>query len=517
MRDLKDLMDGVWKDLYGEDAGQAPEAPAGDAGRNPEPPAGDAGQDPEVSAGPADPLAGKDLSDAAGERSRELMDLWKRVSSLTQGFPSEEILQQISGNMLDFSDAGLTEKEQEALKKRMGSLFSAQTPEEKELYRLFGEMNPGLDLEAFGLNTEGKDGDAGSGTGFSAAGTGAGASGLSMPDRTEGPSVSAADSGKSGQKEEKEAVQKEQDAQKEERSGYEELEELIGLESIKADVKELTDLVRTQKMREDMGMKTVPVSLHLVFSGNPGTGKTTVARILARLYKEIGVLSKGQLVETDRSGLVAGYVGQTALKTQEKIQEALGGILFIDEAYTLAKEGQDYGQEAIDTILKAMEDHRKDLVVIVAGYTEPMKRFIESNPGLESRFNKYFYFEDYTKEELLGIFNLQCKKYDYELSPQARERIEEGITWMEAHKGENFANAREIRNLFETIITNQARRIARMDNPSAADLRTILPEDLEEDGTLPTIDRTDGTDGTALSSSDTCDPDSKDSQAVIEP
>ena len=156
---------------------------------------------------------------------------------------------------------------------------------------------------------------------------------------------------------------------KPEKTGMDDLNELVGLDAVKKDVKELVNLVKTQKLREERGMKTVPVSLHLVFSGNPGTGKTTVARILAKLYKEIGVLSNGQLVEVDRSGLVAGFVGQTAIKTQDKIQEAMGGILFIDEAYTLNKEGADYGQEAIDTILKAMEDNRKDLVVIVAGYT----------------------------------------------------------------------------------------------------------------------------------------------------
>ena len=270
-----------------------------------------------------------------------------------------------------------------------------------------------------------------------------------------------------------------------EKSGMEELQELIGLKSIKHDVAELINLAKVQKMREDMGLKFVPTSLHLVFSGNPGTGKTTVARILARLYKEIGILTKGQLVEVDRSGLVAGYVGQTALKTQEKIQEAMGGVLFIDEAYALAKEGNDYGQEAIDTILKAMEDHRRDFVVIVAGYTKPMEEFINSNPGLRSRFNKYLYFEDYTADELMGIFDLQCKKYSYKLSDEARKEIEALIREREANKDETFANAREIRNLFEDIITNQATRIAGMEAPTEDDILTILPEDLRDsDGTL---------------------------------
>ncbi|MBQ1492547.1 MAG: AAA family ATPase [Blautia sp.] len=265
---------------------------------------------------------------------------------------------------------------------------------------------------------------------------------------------------------------------KPEKPAMEELDELIGLSSIKKDVKELVDLVKTQTLREKEGLKAVPVSLHLVFSGNPGTGKTTVARILARLYKEIGALPGGQLVECDRSSLVAGFIGQTAIKTQEKIQEAMGGILFIDEAYTLAKEGQDYGQEAIDTILKAMEDHRGEFVVIVAGYTELMKKFVESNPGLKSRFNKYIEFPDYTREELWEIFALQCKKYEYVLTEEAERLVKERIGQLEKEKGENFANAREIRNLFERIITLQATRIAREEKPDAAALKTLEAEDV---------------------------------------
>ena len=267
---------------------------------------------------------------------------------------------------------------------------------------------------------------------------------------------------------------------KPEKTGMDELNELVGLDAVKKDVKELVNLVKTQKMREERGMKTVPVSLHLVFSGNPGTGKTTVARILAKLYKEIGVLSNGQLVEVDRSGLVAGFVGQTAIKTQDKIQEAMGGILFIDEAYTLNKEGADYGQEAIDTILKAMEDNRKDLVVIVAGYTELMKKFVESNPGLKSRFNKYIEFPDYTANELISIFELNMRKYNYTYSYEAKLAIEQMIRDREAAKGENFANARDIRNLFESIITNQATRVAEMKDPSENDITTIMTPDLKD-------------------------------------
>ena len=265
-----------------------------------------------------------------------------------------------------------------------------------------------------------------------------------------------------------------------EKSGMEELQELIGLKSIKHDVAELINLAKVQKMREDMGLKFVPTSLHLVFSGNPGTGKTTVARILARLYKEIGILTKGQLVEVDRSGLVAGYVGQTAVKTQAKIQEALGGILFIDEAYALAKEGNDYGQEAIDTILKAMEDHRDDFVVIVAGYTDLMETFINSNPGLKSRFNKYIEFKDYTQEELYQIFMLSCKKYGYTLTEEADKALRAIILHKVLYKDENFANAREMRNLFEAVVTNQATRISEQEDVSDELLNTLEKADFED-------------------------------------
>lgn len=267
-----------------------------------------------------------------------------------------------------------------------------------------------------------------------------------------------------------------------EKDPMDELNELIGLTSIKHDVKELYDFTRIQKLREDAGLATVPVSKHLVFTGNPGTGKTTVARILARLYKKIGVLTTGQLVECDRSGLVAGYVGQTAVKTRKKIEEAMGGVLFIDEAYALAKTGQenDFGQEAIDTILKAMEDHRDDFVVIAAGYTEPMERFIDSNPGLRSRFNKYIEFPDYTDEELLAIFDQNCRKYQYVCEAGVREAVEKELSRRRALAGRNFANAREVRNLFEEIVTNQAGRVAAMEHPDRKAMQQILPGDLTD-------------------------------------
>ena len=266
-----------------------------------------------------------------------------------------------------------------------------------------------------------------------------------------------------------------------EKDPMEQLDELIGLAGIKHDVLELTDFVKVQKMRKDQGMKSVPVSLHLVFTGNPGTGKTTVARILAKLYAKIGALSKGQLVEVDRSGLVAGYVGQTALKTQEKIKEALGGVLFIDEAYALSQKDDAFGQEAIDTILKAMEDHRDDFVVIVAGYTKPMEEFINSNPGLKSRFNKYIEFPDYSVDELEAIFYSNCDRYDYVVEEEAKKHIREMIVAMKMQQQENLANAREVRNMFEDIITNQARRVAEMENPSQDEMMLLKSEDLTEE------------------------------------
>lgn len=260
----------------------------------------------------------------------------------------------------------------------------------------------------------------------------------------------------------------------------EKLNVLIGLTGVKQEVTTLINMIKIKKIRDSRGLETASISKHLVFLGNPGTGKTTVARLLSKIYKQLGVLEKGQLVEVDRAGLVAGYVGQTALKTKEKIDEAMGGILFIDEAYTLAKGGSDFGQEAIDTLLKAMEDNRENFVVIVAGYPDPMEQFLGSNPGLKSRFNKNIMFEDYTEEELLCIFNAFCKPFSMKLSIEAEHCVKEYLHWLVQHKSENFANGREMRNLFELALSNQANRLAEKTDISDEELNEITKEDLPE-------------------------------------
>ena len=258
-----------------------------------------------------------------------------------------------------------------------------------------------------------------------------------------------------------------------------ELDSYIGLGSIKQEVRNLINMVKVHKLRAENGLPTEDLSLHMVFSGNPGTGKTTVARIMARIYHSLGILSKGQLMEVDRSGLVAGYVGQTALKTKKVIEKALGGVLFIDEAYALNGGGDnDFGQEAIDTVLKAMEDHRDDLVVIVAGYTELMQAFIHSNPGLESRFNRFLEFEDYSLDEMMDIFRMRCTKGQYTLAPEAEEAVRQFIIQENTHP-ETFGNARGVRNLFEKVLIQQSNRLAGLETVTKEDLMLLTKEDVE--------------------------------------
>lgn len=240
------------------------------------------------------------------------------------------------------------------------------------------------------------------------------------------------------------------------------LDELIGLDGVKKEVETLINLIRVRKMREEHGLRNMDMSFHMVFTGNPGTGKTTVARLIAAIYKQLGFLSKGQLIETDRSGLVAGYVGQTAGKVTEVVNSALGGILFIDEAYSLSRKGadNDFGREAIDTLVKLMEDNRDDLVVIVAGYTEPMHDFLTSNPGLISRFNKYIDFPDYTDDELMDILQMRADKQGYVIEDEAKTHIRRMLLAQTLSERADFGNARGMRNVLEKLVQEQANRLA---------------------------------------------------------
>nr|WP_294781916.1 AAA family ATPase [uncultured Flavobacterium sp.] len=261
-----------------------------------------------------------------------------------------------------------------------------------------------------------------------------------------------------------------------------ELNDLVGLEEVKKDVSELINLLEIQKKRSKQGLKNVEITLHTVFLGPPGTGKTTVARLLSRIFKHLGFLSKGQMYETDREGLIAGYVGQTAPKVDSAVESSLGGVLFIDEAYALTQNafGNDYGAEAVNTLLKRMEDHREDLAVVVAGYTEPMKIFIESNPGLRSRFNRYFYFSHFTPAELFQIFESFCSKSDFIVSEDAKEKLIDTFELLDETKNESFGNARVIRNLFEKCVQNQANRIIKLKKVSNKDLKTLTEQDIPE-------------------------------------
>lgn len=255
------------------------------------------------------------------------------------------------------------------------------------------------------------------------------------------------------------------------------IDELVGMDNVKNEIKQLINFVKINKIREEKGLNKVEISLHTVFSGPPGTGKTTIARLLAEAFRAIGILSSGHLIETDRSSLVAGYVGQTAIKTKEVVESAIDGLLFIDEAYMLSNGDDEFGQEAIDTILKYMEDNRSRLVVIVAGYENEMNEFIESNPGLKSRFNKYISFENYSPSELLEIFMRLSNKNKFIVTESAKTKIFNNLAETCINK-ENFGNARYVRNLFETIIQNQFARVSTYTNITDEILTTIEQEDI---------------------------------------
>ena len=255
-----------------------------------------------------------------------------------------------------------------------------------------------------------------------------------------------------------------------------ELDTLVGLESVKTEVRLIANLVRVEGLRRERSLPAFAPTRHLVMVGNPGTGKTTVARLLARILNALGVLSKGHLVETDRSGLVAGYVGQTATKVNEAVDRALGGVLFIDEAYALVGPGNDFGDEAVATLLKRMEDHRDDLVVIVAGYPGPMDQFLYANPGLRSRFPRTIDFPDYTTEDLVAIFAAIAAEHEYVVDDEAMAEVD---SWFAGQaRGPSFGNARVARNLFEACVAQQATRLAAVDVPSTQELVTLSASDV---------------------------------------
>lgn len=270
-------------------------------------------------------------------------------------------------------------------------------------------------------------------------------------------------------------------------SVMEKINALVGMDKIKEQIATLVNLIKVQKEREERKLPVTPLSLHSVFYGPPGTGKTTIARLLGKVYKCLGLLKRGQLVETDRAGLVAGYVGQTAINVDNVVQKALDGVLFIDEAYALIPDdigGRDFGQEAVNTILKRMEDYRDRLVVIVAGYTEEMERFILSNPGLKSRFSRYFYFDHYRPEDLLAIFDSFCKNAEFRVPREARDRALSLFASLYEKRDRTFGNGRAVRNIFERIVERQANRIAGISPLTDEILCTIAPGDVPDEKDL---------------------------------
>lgn len=259
-----------------------------------------------------------------------------------------------------------------------------------------------------------------------------------------------------------------------------ELNSLIGLTDVKNTVNDLIAYQKVKQLREQQGLYSEKNTMHLAFTGNPGTGKTTVARIIGHVYKRLGLLSKGHFVEVSRTDLIAGYQGQTALKVKKVVERAKGGVLFIDEAYSITENdhSDSYGRECLTELTKALEDYRDDLVVIVAGYSEPMKKFFESNPGLRSRFNTFIEFEDFSGSELNEILGTMCKKNNYELSEIAAEYLKKTLQDLSEHKGEQFANGRLVRNIYDDLVMNHARRVANIENATRDQLIKIAIDDI---------------------------------------
>lgn len=259
-----------------------------------------------------------------------------------------------------------------------------------------------------------------------------------------------------------------------------EINQLVGLNNVKTKVNDLIIYQKVQQLRKLQGLSVSKNTLHLAFTGNPGTGKTTVARIVGRIYKQIGLLSKGHFIEVSRTDLIAGYQGQTAHKVKEVIERSKGGVLFIDEAYSITENehSDSYGRECLTELTKALEDYRDDLVVIVAGYTEPMQKFFESNPGLKSRFNTFIEFEDYNASELFEILLCMCKKNDYDLTSEAQDKLKHYFDDSLKKNNGQFANGRFVRNVFDDLVMNQARRVFNIDKPNAQTLKEILLSDI---------------------------------------